>query len=74
MAEVEPGKWYLVVKCHYCGQGLALMADPNQKEEPAPMLFERERARIRCPVCDATDEYSLSEVRRAAGPTPSSVH
>jgi hypothetical protein len=67
MAIVAPGRWYLAVTCHHCRQGIALVLDPNQGDEPSRLSPERERETVTCPLCQKPDTYLVSEVRRAKG-------
>ena len=67
MAVVEPGKWYITVTCHHCGQRIAVVEDPNQEDKPQPMMFERQREPLTCLLCNRTDEYDVSELQRGRG-------
>ena len=67
MTVVEPGKWYLMVTCHHCGQGVALVEDPNQDNDPQALEYRQPKGTVTCPLCGKADVYDITEVGRAQG-------
>jgi hypothetical protein len=62
---VEPGKWYLALRCHFCGEGIAVWADPEL--EPSRLAYELDREPRVCPSCRKADTYPDGELHRAQG-------